>query len=89
MIESRCRHVAPLRYGDIARVSAWFREVRHRICVDYEIVREADGVLAARAETVLATVTLDGGLILETPDVILQRLESEAPTLDAGRASDE
>jgi acyl-CoA thioester hydrolase len=89
MIESRCRHVAPLRYGDIVRVSAWFRDVRHRICVDYEIVREADGVLAARAETVLATVTLEGVLILETPEVILQRLESEAPTLpDNGRAPD-
>ena len=89
MIESRCRHVAPLRYGDIARVSAWFRDVRHRICVDYEIVCVADDVRAARAETVLATVTREGALLLETPEVILRRLETETTTLlDSGQAPD-
>jgi acyl-CoA thioester hydrolase len=88
MIESRCRHVAPLRYGDIAGVSAWFRDVKHRICIHYEIVRASDGVRVARAETVLASVTRAGDLLLETPEVVLRRLETGSPTLvRAGEAS--
>jgi acyl-CoA thioester hydrolase len=86
-IESRCRHVAPLRYGDIAGVSAWFRDIKHRICIQYEIVRAADGVRAARGETILATVTREGDLLLETPEVVLRRLETGNPTLvHAGEA---
>jgi acyl-CoA thioester hydrolase len=87
MIESRCRHVAPLRYADVARVSAWFRDVRHRIRIAYEIVRAADGVRVARAETMLASVTRDGELLLETPAPVLRRLQAgQGPRLEAGQA---
>ena len=79
MIESRCRHVAPLRYGDRARVTAWLRDVSHRICIGYEIRRVADGARVARAQTVLATVTLDGRLLLSTPPAIAERLAAGAP----------
>ena len=75
MVESRCRHIAPLRYGDLAHVSAWLCDVKHRIRIGYEIVRE-DGVRCARGETVLASVTLAGELLLNTPEVILKRLEA-------------
>ena len=87
MIESRCRHLAPLRYGDIACVSAWFRDVKHRIRIAYEIVRTSDHVRVARAETTLVTLTRGGDLLLETPEVIRRRLLTGTPTrLDAGQA---
>ena len=86
MIESRCRHVAPLRYGDRARVTAWLHDVAHRICIDYEIRRIACGSRVARAQTVLATVTLDGRLLLQTPDVIGARLRTDQPPARSGDA---
>ncbi len=35
LIESRCRHIAPLRYGDRIRVAAWLRDTKHRLHVEY------------------------------------------------------
>src|SRR4029453_6655862 len=84
-IESRCRHVAPLRYGDRARVVAWFRDVSHRICIDYEIRKVGCGSRVARAQTVLATVTLDGRLLLCTPPEIGERLAAAPLGAEAGR----
>lgn len=74
MVESRCRHIAPLRYGDRARVTAWFRDVTHRICIDYEIRSVDRGTRVARGRTVLASVTPDGRLLLRTPAPMLDRL---------------
>jgi len=84
VIESRCRHVAPLRYGDVARVSAWLRDVRHRLRVEYEIVRAVDGLQIARAETTLVTVTRAGELMLETPEALRTRLEPMLVPAEAG-----
>lgn len=87
VIESRCRHVAPLRYGDFARVSAWLCDVRHRLRVEYEIVRMADDTQVARAETTLVTVTRAGELMLETPEALRTRLEPMVAPADAGRTA--
>jgi acyl-CoA thioester hydrolase len=87
MIESRCRHVAPLRYGDVARVSAWLRDVRHRLRVEYEIALVSDGTQVARAETTLVTVTRAGELLLETPEALRTRLEPVLVPADAGGAA--
>ena len=38
VIESRCRHTFPLRYGDQARVTAWVRDTRHRVLIAYEVI---------------------------------------------------
>ena len=73
VIESRCRHVAPLRYGDRVRVVAWVRDHRHRVMLRYEVTNLTTGRRAARATTALATVDADDNLLLETPDEI-QRL---------------
>ncbi len=74
VIESRCRHSAPLRYGDRMRVTAWIRDVRHRVLVQYEVTNLSDGKRAARATTALATVDAENNLLLETPDEIQSRL---------------
>jgi len=74
VIESRCRHVFPLRYRDRVRVSAWFQDLRHRIFVGYEVTNLSAEKRSARAHTVLATIDGEQRLLLETPDEIRQRL---------------
>lgn len=74
MIESGCRHMRPLYYGDRVRVSAWFRDVKHRLFIAYEVTNLTRAHRSARAHTVLATTTKDGHLLLRTPDAILDRL---------------
>src|SRR5258705_3525911 len=51
VVESHCRYVAPLRYGDQVRVAAWFGDVRHRIRIVYEAIHLASGRRAARGHT--------------------------------------
>jgi acyl-CoA thioester hydrolase len=74
LIESRCRHVAPLRYGDRIRVSAWLRDTKYRLHVQYEITNLTQGQSAARAHTILVTTDPTGRLLLRTPEAILERL---------------
>lgn len=73
------RHVAPLRYGDRARVSAWPVEIHNRIRVAYRIDNVTLGKLAAQGWTVLVTADATGGLQLETPPAILERLLAPGP----------
>jgi acyl-CoA thioesterase FadM len=79
--------VAPLRYGDVARVSAWLGDIRHRLRVEYELVRVADDTQVARAETTLVTVTRAGELMLETPESLRTRLEAMVVPAEAGRSA--
>jgi len=80
LIESRCRHLAPLRYGDRIRVSAWLRDRKHRLHVEYEITNLTQGRRAARAHTILVTTDPAGRLLLRTPEAILERLvQGESP----------
>ena len=74
VIESRCRHSFPLRYGERARVSAWVRDMRHRVMIQFEVTNLAHERRAARGFTALATVDADNNLLLETPDEIQRRL---------------
>jgi acyl-CoA thioester hydrolase len=76
VIETRCRYVAPLRYRDRIRVSAWFRDVERRLCVGYEVTNLSLERRSARAHTILATVE-DGRMLLETPREILSRIRGE------------
>lgn len=76
VVESHCRYVAPLRYGDRVKVSAWFGDTRHRVRILYEVVDLGTGRRAARGHTVLATTDLEGRLLLETPHGIVDRIGS-------------
>ena len=73
VIESRCRHAAPLRYADRVKVVVWVGDHRHRVMLRYEVWNLTTGRRAARATTALATVDAEDNLLLETPDEI-QRL---------------
>jgi len=80
VIESGCRHVAPLGYADRVRVSAWFQDIVYRIYVGYEVFNLTTNKRAARAHTVLASITPEGQLLHRTPDGIAQRISaSDSP----------
>lgn len=74
VVESRCRHVYPLRYGERLRATAWLTRWERRLDVAYEITNLSRGRRAARGHTLLATTDVEGRLLWETPRAILDRL---------------
>jgi len=82
MIESGCRYTAPLHYGDRVQVSAWLRDLKHRIYIQYEAINLTSGKRVARAHTVLASTDRSGRMLLQTPDEIIKSLDQ----VDEGRA---
>ena len=74
VMESRCRYAFPLRYGDCFRVSAWFRDLDHRVCIAYELVNLTHGRRSARGHTALVTLDKDGKLLLVTPQALVDKL---------------
>ena len=75
LMESRCRHGSALRYGDVAKVEAWFGELGLRIEVHYLVTNVTTGARAARAFTAIVTTDGDGKLCFRTPEPILVALE--------------
>jgi len=76
VVETNCRYMVPLSYGETARITAWFTQVAPLIRVAYDIYNPATDRWSARALTVLATTALDGSLLPTTPDALLARLPS-------------
>ena len=74
VVESRCRHTFPLRYGERFRVDAWFRDVDYRLNIAYEVTNLAHDRRAARGHTTLVTTDAEGRLLMTTPAAILERL---------------
>lgn len=74
VIDSRCRHVGPLRYGDRVRTAAWFRDFSRRIMIAYEVQNLTLGRRAARGHTALATLDRAGTLLFATPADIAERI---------------
>lgn len=70
--QSAVEYVTPLRYGDQVRIRTWvadFRRVRSRRA--YELRREADGALAARASTDWVFLDRDTGRPAVIPDEVI------------------
>jgi len=74
VIESRCRHVSPLAYGDQIRITAWLADVVHRVHIRYEIQNLTQARRAARGHTMLVATTRRGEMLHRTPRGILDRL---------------
>lgn len=74
VIESKCRHIYPLRYGDKFRVSAYFKEVEYRLHVAFELFNVSAERRAAKGHTLLATLDAAGTLLLATPAAMVARL---------------
>lgn len=75
VVESKCRHAFPLAYGERMRIRAWFRDVKHRLNVAYEITNLSRGRRAARGHTLLVSLDRERRMLLETPREILARIE--------------
>ncbi len=73
MIETRCRHTHPLRYGDQFDVRARFQETETRIRIAYEVRNRTRARRAARAWTTLVTLR-DDDMLWETPLEIQARI---------------
>jgi acyl-CoA thioester hydrolase len=74
IVDAQCRYMAPLGYGNVARVTAWFVATSPLIRVSYDVHNAANERWSARAVTVLATTGSDGTLLAETPTELLTRL---------------
>lgn len=74
VIESKCKHVYPLRYGDKFRVSASFKEIEYRLHVAFEVWNLTAERRAAKGHTLLATLDHAGALLLATPAAMITRL---------------
>jgi acyl-CoA thioester hydrolase len=74
VIESKCRHIYPLRYGDKFRVSAYFKEVEYRLHIAFELFNLSAQRRAAKGHTMLATLDAEGNLLLATPASMITRL---------------
>ncbi|MCP5041304.1 MAG: acyl-CoA thioesterase [bacterium] len=83
VIETRCRHTSPLRYGDRAEVAAWFRDLDYRIMVDYEIINLTSGRRAAKGHTALVATAPDGTMHYRTPDTMLSLLAPDSRKEDS------
>jgi acyl-CoA thioester hydrolase len=74
VIESHCRHVSPLAYGDQIRITAWLADIVHRVHIRYEIQNLTQARRAARGHTMLVATTRRGEMLHRTPQGILDRL---------------
>ena len=83
VVETRCRHTAPLRYGDRLRATAWFRDTAHRLAIDYEVTNLTDDARAAKGHTLIAVTDKEGRLLLRTPSALAERIATASEA--AGR----
>jgi acyl-CoA thioester hydrolase len=74
VIEAKCRYAFPLHYRDRFRVDAWFRDVDNRLNIGYEIFNLTHGRRSLHGHTIIVTTDPEGRMLLETPDVLLDRL---------------
>lgn len=74
VIESKCRHSHPLRYGERFRVAAALKDIDYRLHIAFDVHSIEHDRRVAYGHTTLATVDHQGQLSLRTPDVIAKRI---------------
>lgn len=74
VVETKCRYMTPLRYGEDVRITTWFSAVAPLLRVGYDIYNRDSQRWSARAVTTLAVTDRDGALLATTPDALLDRL---------------
>lgn len=77
VIESKLRHISPLRFEERALIQTHLVDVDHRIQVAYEVTNLTTGQRAAKGHTMLATLDAQGTLLLQTPEELLKYLTEE------------
>jgi acyl-CoA thioester hydrolase len=80
VIESKCRHVAPLVFAQTFVVRACLLDVDYRVNVGYQIEDARSGTKIAKGHTMLATLDAQKRLLLETPADLLKYLRGPEAT---------
>ena len=74
VIDSQCRHKAPLQFADTATVASWVSKIDHRIEILYVVRRRSDGRLCAKGRTSLVLIDANGHFIRKVPREISDRI---------------
>lgn len=75
VVQSSCKHLAPLRYRDRVRITATLIDQDVRLNVGFEVARLGDTAkVCATGKTVLAAVDADHELQFELPPALRERL---------------
>ncbi|NOZ02311.1 MAG: acyl-CoA thioesterase [Deltaproteobacteria bacterium] len=79
VIESHCRHVSAMRYGDVGRCRAWVAAMDRRVTVAYELWNMTTGRRSAEGYTVQAALDRDTReMLLEVPEGIARIVRKAA-----------
>jgi len=73
IVESRCRHHLPLRYGDRFRVEARFALIEPYLKIHFDLYRQSDERRAARGYTSAVLTDAENRRLTEVPDAIKER----------------
>jgi acyl-CoA thioester hydrolase len=79
VIESKLRHIAPLVFGQKARVEARLVDVNYRVHVAYRITDSLTNQKICKGYTMLATLDENRALLLQTPQDLLDYLTMKLP----------
>lgn len=78
MIESHCKHIAPLHYDERFWAQARLRDIQYRVTIEFELWNLDRNRRIAKAYSRFATLDASKTLQLETPNEMLELLR--APT---------
>ncbi len=74
VIESQCRYVQPLKYGQRVRVSATLKEYLSYIRIAYVVADAESGKRMAYGHTKQAVCTPDGNMLMAVPDEVIDAI---------------
>lgn len=74
VVDSRCRWMRPLSYGDRARCTAWFKAPGPHVNIAFDLRNLTRETRAARATMVFATTDFDGNLMTSVPQAFLEKI---------------
>jgi acyl-CoA thioester hydrolase len=74
IVDLHIKYIRPLRLAQGFRVAAHLLEYENRLKIAYEIFDIATGESVTTAQTVQLAVTLDGELMFQSPDELIEKV---------------
>ena len=74
IVDLRIKYIRPIRLAQGFRVVAHLLEYENRLKIAYEIFDIATGECVTKAQTVQVAVTLEGELVFQSPDVLIEKV---------------
>lgn len=76
VIESHCRYIEPLHYGQKIKISAQFKDWENYILIDYKITDSDSGKSLASGHTKQAACNKTGQLLMRIPQEIIRIVQN-------------